>query len=77
MAVYYYRVPREFGGVVLIGAASAIVLSWQTLAVRLARRKMGIPAFVAYTDDQLFNGFQRAHQNTYDLKRKRFATNKI
>ncbi|CAG0918411.1 unnamed protein product [Notodromas monacha] len=57
---------REYGGVILIGAASAIVLSWQSLAVSVMRKKRNVPYPTMYTDDVLFNCYQRAHQNTLE-----------
>ena len=54
------------GWVVLVGIASAFLLTWQGIKVGGMRKKFNIQYPTMYSsDNQLFNCYQRAHQNTY------------
>ncbi|OXA52183.1 microsomal glutathione S-transferase 3 [Folsomia candida] len=64
-------IPREFGYVVLVAAASAIMIIWMGIQVGKARKKFKItyPTMYAPSDTKEgdhFNCYQRAHQNTLE-----------
>ncbi|XP_032782651.2 microsomal glutathione S-transferase 3 isoform X1 [Daphnia magna] len=65
------EIPSDYGYVVLTGIASACLLTWQSIQVGQMRKKFGIHYPTMYSQEtsgngQLFNCYQRAHQNTLE-----------
>jgi len=62
-----FGIPREFGYVILVAAASAIMIIWMGIQVGKARKQFKVPYPTMYsTDSDHFNCYQRAHQNTLE-----------
>jgi len=60
-------IPREFGYVVLVAIASAIMIIWMGIQVGKARKKFKVNYPTMYSaDNDHFNCYQRAHQNTLE-----------
>jgi len=59
--------PKEYGLVVLVAIASAIMLIWMAIQVGKARKQFNVqyPTMYAANNDH-FNCYQRAHQNTLE-----------
>lgn len=56
----------QYGWVILVGIASAFLLTWQSLQVVKMRKKFNIEYPTMYSsDNDLFNCYQMAHQSTY------------
>ncbi|KAK3874094.1 hypothetical protein Pcinc_020930 [Petrolisthes cinctipes] len=62
------NVPAEYGYVVLVAICSILMIQWKALKVYEARRAFKIPYPTVYykTHNDLFNCYQRAHQNTLE-----------
>ncbi|EFX85348.1 microsomal glutathione S-transferase 3-like [Daphnia pulex] len=57
----------HYGSVILVGIASAFLLTWQGIQVGKMRKKFKITYPTMYSNDNtLFNCYQRAHQNTLE-----------
>ncbi|XP_065569447.1 glutathione S-transferase 3, mitochondrial-like isoform X1 [Artemia franciscana] len=58
----------DYGYVILVGIGSAFMLVWKSLQVGKMRRKFKINYPIMYSaDNELFNCYQRAHQNTLEV----------
>ncbi|EFX85346.1 hypothetical protein DAPPUDRAFT_300290 [Daphnia pulex] len=67
----FVEIPSDYGYVVFAGIASGILLAWQSIQVGKMRRRFGIHYPIMYSPEttgngQLFNCYQRAHQNTLE-----------
>jgi len=62
-----FNIPSGFGYVVLTSIGSMFLLAWQGIQVGKMRQKLKINYPTMYSaDNDLFNCFQRAHQNTLE-----------
>lgn len=61
------QLSHQYGWVILVGVASSFLLVWQGMQVGKMRKKFKIQYPTMYsTDNDVFNCYQRAHQNTLE-----------
>ncbi|KAJ6648526.1 Microsomal glutathione S-transferase 3 [Pseudolycoriella hygida] len=62
-----FALAKDYGYVILVAVISSFLLMWQAMQVGKARKqyKINYPTMYA-TDNDVFNCFQRAHQNTLE-----------
>ncbi|XP_047736458.1 microsomal glutathione S-transferase 3 [Hyalella azteca] len=62
------KVPEGYGYCIIVAALSYFLLMWLGMQVGKMRKKTGIKYPTMYSDkDNLFNCYQRAHQNTLEV----------